>query len=140
MSFTDKIANGSAIMLIEYFSPHPNSSNFAEYYRYVMVYVPGLAAVFALLMLAFIVYTGIPIVTSETPSIPSSPVPPFSGQLIESLKAQTDHQQQYENGHPNNSRIPKLGTGELVINVNGIQTHETTALLNGNKHTKYTQV
>src|SRR3712207_286753 len=89
MSFTDKIANGSAIMIIEALSPHPSSLQFAEYYRHVMVFVPGMASLCALGMLGVIVYRGKPLSTMpETPSVPSSPI--ASADLIQYLHAEAE--------------------------------------------------
>nr|XP_006814599.1 PREDICTED: major facilitator superfamily domain-containing protein 12-like [Saccoglossus kowalevskii] len=55
MSFTDKLSNGVAIILIQDF--HPCVTCCVEckwYYQYIMVFVPGGFAVFALIILAIL--------------------------------------------------------------------------------------
>ncbi|EDV21100.1 uncharacterized protein TRIADDRAFT_30948 [Trichoplax adhaerens] len=66
MSFTDKLSNGIAVIIIQ--SIHPcahidNCANSAAYYRSVLTYVPGGAAAVAFLCLCTMMYTKMPSTT-----------------------------------------------------------------------------
>lgn len=55
MSFADKITNGIVIMAVESFSR--DGADAAQFYRWVQVWVPGVSAVIAIIVLTFILLT-----------------------------------------------------------------------------------
>ena len=71
MSFLDKLSNGAAVMIIQSFHPCKNSiivcHNSKIFLRTIMVFVPGFAAVFALIVLLTVL--GTPIGTQSEDSV-----------------------------------------------------------------------